>query len=309
MANWETLFNKAFLHSTRLQKRFERTVALALKSSLREVRSEISKFYSENAVNGKITVSILSKNKRYQNLEKSIFASVDKSIETALATFKQSLPVQFQEGFNRTAFAFDSAYRTRFVWEAPTVSSLERMFSTNNLNNFYFNEAVKNFPIEAKRKLRQAIMHNTSIGKSVSAMTADVKKAVNTINYNATRIIQTEGTAAINAGMNAVYLQAQDLGVNGKFIWSAVNDMRTRPDHAAMQGEEKQPDGFFNGPGGERAPYPGWVGLSAGQRINCRCVEVYMIEGVSNKLSAEIESNKVGATSYKKWMEEHHAND
>lgn len=263
------LLNKGFLNSTRVQKRFERMIALSFKKTLQDVRAEVSAFYSKYAVNKKLTMDILVKSKKYPELERKIFDALEGNLSQTIATIKTSLPVQFYEGFTRTAYAFDTALKTRLGWKMPSSASVSKMFSTANLNNFYYTEAIKNFPIEAKRKVRQAVMNNITAGKSVSAMTEDLKKAVNFVNYKASLIVQTEGTAAINAGMNAVFLQAEDMGMKGQYVWNAVNDLRTRPDHAEMNGEVKQADGFYNGPGGERAPYPSWIGLSAGQRINC----------------------------------------
>ena len=303
------LLNKGFLNSTRVQKRFERMIALSFKKTLQDVRAEVSAFYSKYAVNKKLTMDILVKSKKYPELERKIFDALEGNLSQTIATIKTSLPVQFHEGFTRTAYAFDTALKTRLGWKMPSSASVSKMFSTANLNNFYYTEAIKNFPIEAKRKVRQAVMNNITAGKSVSAMTEDLKKAVNFVNYKASLIVQTEGTAAINAGMNAVFLQAEDMGMKGQYVWNAVNDLRTRPDHAEMNGEVKQADGFYNGPGGERAPYPSWIGLSAGQRCNCRCIEVFQVDSMTDRLTSKVLANKSPAASYKKWKEEGNASD
>ena len=45
-----------------------------------------------------------------------------------------------------------------------------------------------------------------------------------------------------------------------------------------MHEKVKKDDGYYDGPGGERALYPGWIGLSASQRCNCRCSEVFVLD-------------------------------
>lgn len=55
--------------------------------------------------------------------------------------------------------------------------------------------------------------------------------------------------------------------------WSAVIDARTRPDHAAADGELRDIDETFD-IGGEAALYPHDPRLSADQTINCRCISV-----------------------------------
>jgi hypothetical protein len=90
-------------------------------------------------------------------------------------------------------------------------------------------------------------------------------------------IARSESIEALNAGRDEAVLQAIDEGKISADLttgtWDATGDGRTRPDHAAMEGQ-KQPEGQpFIAPDGSLLRYPGdtSLGASAEMTINCRC--------------------------------------
>jgi len=86
-------------------------------------------------------------------------------------------------------------------------------------------------------------------------------------------IARTETTGALNAGHYAMRQELIDSGHIKTEQWLAVLDGDTRDTHAALDGAEIVAGEMFN-VGGESAPYPGWYGLSASERANCRCTTV-----------------------------------
>jgi hypothetical protein len=86
-------------------------------------------------------------------------------------------------------------------------------------------------------------------------------------------IARTETTGALNAGHHAARQELiADRLVTGS-QWVAIEDADTRETHAALDGTTVG-DGEEFDVGGERAPYPGWWGLSPAERVNCRCTTV-----------------------------------
>ncbi len=86
-------------------------------------------------------------------------------------------------------------------------------------------------------------------------------------------IARTETTGAINAGH---YVAREELMRQGLILnseWLSMEDGKSRPAHAALDGVRVPYGQLFN-VGGEQAPYPGYYGLSAAQRVNCRCLTV-----------------------------------
>lgn len=92
--------------------------------------------------------------------------------------------------------------------------------------------------------------------------------------FRSRMIARTETHAAANAA-NEAAMRATGLKLKGE--WVAAQDERTRPDHAAADGQIVNEGQAFN-VGGELLLYPGDPTGSAGNVINCRCVKVAVID-------------------------------
>jgi hypothetical protein len=93
--------------------------------------------------------------------------------------------------------------------------------------------------------------------------------------HRAKRIARTETTGAMNAGHVAVLDDLADEGLAAGKEWVAVIDADTRESHEELNGKHVGPHKDFHvGPSGSPAPYPGYFGLPAEERINCRCTIV-----------------------------------
>jgi hypothetical protein len=86
-------------------------------------------------------------------------------------------------------------------------------------------------------------------------------------------IARTEVIAASNLGARA---GAIDTGLSLDHAWLATPGLRTRPWHAAANGQSKDMDVPFN-VGGEELMFPGdgSRGASAKNLVNCRCTVIF----------------------------------
>ena len=97
------------------------------------------------------------------------------------------------------------------------------------------------------------------------------------------RIARTETIAALNEGRTEALNQLIDRGEiradQVTRIWDATGDLRTRPQHAAIDGQSKGFNQPFVMPDGSLLNHPGdtSLGAPASQVVNCRCY-------VSNKI-------------------------
>ncbi len=86
--------------------------------------------------------------------------------------------------------------------------------------------------------------------------------------FRAEMIARTETHGAANAG---AFGAAKETGLDLRKEWLAAEDDRTRPDHAAADGQIVGMDESFD-VGGSSLAYPGDPSAPADQIINCRCV-------------------------------------
>ena len=92
-------------------------------------------------------------------------------------------------------------------------------------------------------------------------------------------IARTEATAALNAAREEAMMQSVEAGnIHRDLItryWDSAGDARTRPAHAAMDGQSRPAGQPFQSPTGVLMMHPGDSSMGAGAEdvANCRCFE------------------------------------
>jgi hypothetical protein len=299
------------------EARYSKLIQSQLLEALTSIYGTMKKIYDLYAVNGKLTRVQMTAYNKYQTMEKQILDILDPAIKKNIKTIKHLLPTQFQESFFQYAWAIDQTSGLRLSWGLVNTKQLLGAFDITNPKNIELNEALHNYGLTAKKRIRAALLNGLSLGKSYDKMAKDLKLTISKIYSSAITIIRTEGQTAINAGQALAYGRAIQNGIEGVEIWSSAHDARTRYDHGRMDGSKRIVDGnkdgwineaggFTLGPGGEWAPYPGYAGLSAGERIHCRCTLRFQIEGYEPQLMRTREQGIMPYQNYSTYAEQYH---
>lgn len=284
-----------------LEAMYERRVAGVLRKALDEIRVAMSKIYEKYAVDGLLSTADMARYARYASMETNILTKLDPAIRASMDTIKRLQPNQYNAAFLRAAWRIDSEAGIALNWGVINTDAIKAAYAITDPANKAMAEALKNYSMRARRVIRVALNDGLAQGKSYYEMMRDIKKALNKTNFDAMRIIRTEGQSAINAGTADAYGRAIDDGVDGVVKWSSTKDGRTRDQHSTMDGQTRDKDGLFHFPNKETAPYPCWEGLSAENRINCRCAIRMEIEGYSPKLMRTREQGVIPYQSYRDW--------
>ena len=290
---------------------YERRIASVLKKALDEIRSEMSKIFEKYAVDGILTKAEMSRYARYTSMEQSILSKLDPAIKANLATLKRLQPEQYNAAFFQSAWVIDNAASVRLSWGIINTKAIRAAYAITDPENKAMAEALKNYSMTARRKIRVALNDGLAQGKSYIQMARDLKNALNKIHSSAMLIVRTEGQAAIAAGTADAYDRALEQGIEGAVTWSSTLDYKTRrptkysnADHRVMDGQVRDAEGLFHFEStGETAPYPCWEGLSAEQRCNCRCRIRMDIAGYSPELRRTRENGLIPYQSYADWSE------
>ncbi|MEN6623937.1 MAG: phage minor head protein [Smithella sp.] len=275
---------------------YESQVSKALYDALQTMRADMSKLYEKYATNGILTKADMTRYNRYASMEKQMLTALDPAIKANLKVIKRLTPEMYNESFFREAWQIDSASELRLNW-----GTINKGAIVEDLANPYDKIAYENYPRNAKQAIRKAINNGLPLGKTLTQMTRDLKKAMNITNAAGIRIVRTEAMTAQNAAANDVYTRAIDRGIEGDDIWDATFDLKTRPDHGHADGQVKNKKTGMFSLGGELTPYPGWENLSAKQRINCRCHHRFQISGYSPKLIRTREQGVIPFQTYDEW--------
>jgi SPP1 gp7 family putative phage head morphogenesis protein len=279
----------------------ERRVASVLRKALGEIRAEMSRIYEKYAVDGLLSTADMARYARYTAMESNMLSKLDPAIRASMDTMKRLTPEQYRAAFFRAAWAIDNEAGIALNWGIINTDAIKAAYSITDPANKAMAEALKNYSTRARRVIRMAVNDGLAQGKSYYDMMRDIRDALNKTNYDAMRIIRTEGQSATNAGTADAYDRALEDGVRGNVVWSSTLDDRTRDQHKAMDGQVRDEDGMFHFPNGEIAPYPCWEGLSAENRINCRCGIRMEIEGYSPQLRRSREEGVIPYQTYDQW--------
>ncbi len=127
---------------------------------------------------------------------------------------------------------------------------------------------------DVREELEKALKAGRDAGDTLDELADRVRRALGDAGrQRAERIARTETTGAMNAGHQAAREELADMGLAAGKEWLSIDDDDTRDDHAEAQGRQVGVDEPFT-VGGEECDYPGDTKLSAGNRVNCRCVAV-----------------------------------
>ena len=128
------------------------------------------------------------------------------------------------------------------------------------------------------RKLESELTTAILKGESIPKIAKRLKSVSEGYLGDTIRIARTETTRVEGSARQAVGDEGKRLGFKMMKRWVATADDRTRPDHAAADGQEVPNDEPFE-VGGELMMYPGDIslGASAWNVIQCRCTMVNFI--------------------------------
>ncbi len=295
MADLETYQSRVFRDLLALEARYERQIAAVWRGVLDTIRVQMSKLYERYARKGVLTKAEMTRYNRLATAERQLLLAVDPGSRETLRVIDRLRPAQYQEAFFRHGWAIDQSAGIRVAWGA-----LNKDVVLESLASEFYRISRDRYGVEARLLVRQALNDGLSRGKSYTSMVRDLKTALNTANFRALRILRTEGQEVVNAGTVDAYARAADKGVQGREIWDATLDGNTRPAHGSADGQAKSADGTFT-VDGEKTPYPGWEGMSAGNRINCRCRVRYEVEGFAPVLRRTRDRGLVPYQTYTEW--------
>ena len=281
MPGFPVFEDRSYRALLRRQRQYEVVVNKALLEALDQIRIDMSKIYERYSVAGELSLAQMTQYNRLATMNKTILASMNGATRANVRTFNRLRPQLYDEAFFRYAWAIDQDAQVSIAWGVVNPDVV-----LENLASEFYHISRATYGPEARTTVRRALNVGLAQGKSYPQMMKDIRRAFSITSGRAMRIVRTEGQTAVNAGQDDLYTRAQAKGIEGDRIWDSTLDDRTRPtkpsdkfNHRNMDGQVKKEDGLFHFITGidATAPFPAWQGLSAGNRIHCRCRERFQI--------------------------------
>lgn len=129
-------------------------------------------------------------------------------------------------------------------------------------------------------KIRQTIASGLLQGKPMRDIAKDLQRVADMNRNSAILHAQTAVTGAENAGRQAGFENAKQMGIKFKKVWIATLDGRTRDSHRKLDGQEVDPDESFRSMYG-KIRYPGDTRADPRDVWRCRCSVGTRVMGAS----------------------------
>lgn len=292
-------FRRSEAWNATLLSRQESIIRGHYRDAVREIQAELARLYEKYSTDGALTYAQMTKYNRLLGLEKQIGGILGANDKAFSKTLKKLTAEQYEEAYFGHAWAIDNNVGVALKWGMIREADIEAI-----VNNPLSLIAKDSLTMLERSAIRRTIVQGLIRGESYPKMAAGVKEAMNNTFGNAVRIARTEAHKAQIEGTKKVLNEAEPLGVEGNWIWSATLDDRTRTSHGHLDGQEAEiRDGshWWN-LGGVWIEGPMDSRLDAGEIINCRCQVRYEIADLSPELRRTREDGIQPYITYKDWI-------
>lgn len=253
----------------KLEKKLIKDLQKEYSLSLIVVRKSIADIYAKYSDNeGKLTYEEMQKYDRLKKIEEEIQAEQVKLYNNTSKLTKDNFNEMYRESYQQTITALETGARVDLRFDVVPIEQIKAQ-QQNPISGLTLNERLSKNRSDVIIKTREQLVQGLVRGDSIRDMAKRIADVYEGDLNKAVRVARTETNRARNAGTQASYDKAQDMGIEFTKIWLATKDSRTRDAHKSLDNKEADKDGYFY-VGGRKAQYPGGFGV-ASLDVNCRC--------------------------------------
>lgn len=158
-----------------------------------------------------------------------------------------------------------------------------------------------------KGQIQSVMTQSILQGESIPNISKRIANTLGESNHASTiRYARTAVTGAQNAGREAAYQRAKDMGINLRRLWRATLDNRTRHEHRYLDGqiaEVGEPFRVMSNGVEYEIRYPADPEAAGFLIWNCRCRTRAAVEGWDRKSEQLRSYEAIGNMSYEEWLE------
>ena len=314
----DRLYRSSQAALTRLQRKGEEEIVTIYAEALDEIRKELRSLYRKYQENGVLSNADKTVYNRLKQLESQIKALLKRKNAEVDELLERLVSEQFEESFYRMSYAIDMAGGMELQWGLIPERAAEELVSSP-LEKLFQSEAVRNARDGAFDRIRKDLELAMIRGDSFQTLARRIGKAIGVdktgngyaygrrgLAAKAMTIARTESMRALNMGHRRAYDEAKEMGCDIVEMWDATLDSRTRPSHAALDGQyrDEEHGGWYVPEIGKYVSWPGQSGVASFD-INCRCRTTAHVRGFPPKERyIRGKSTAEPYITYSDWMKE-----
>lgn len=283
----------------RVLGRTERAILSNYRTALNTTRVELSKLYERFSVKGELTLAEMTKFNRLSNLSKDIAGQLG-PVFVENGVFTQAMAtVAYEQAYYQYGWAVSQDIGVALEWGLIPTDAV-RAAVTHPVGGLTLPQRTRRQRRQALAGINDTIRQGLIQGESAPGMARRVKGFLEKDAARAITIVRTETTRLMAEGQMASFEQAEELGVEMQQSWNAALDAVTRPTHADLDGQVVNVGESFDSAVGPVSA-PGHFGI-AEQDVNCRCVLVPVVSGMSAENRRIRDEGVVPYTTYREWV-------
>jgi hypothetical protein len=261
----------------------EKQIILNYKTVLNDIRAEVSALYEKYGD----TMSYADANRynRLTGLEAEIAQAIKVVTGENIKVTRQAIKTVFEKSYYRSAYAYESGIGAKLGFTELNKTAIDASV-LNPLDKITWIDRSKAWGTKLTQDVNQTITSGLIKGDGYSKTAHALSDKVDISLGRAQRIVRTESNRALSLANKTSYDKAKSaadrLGIEMVEVWTTIMDGKERHDHAKMNGQEADADGYFTLPNGAKTKGPRLSGLPE-EDIECRCTTRSVIKTFPNK--------------------------
>jgi len=295
------VFGYSQRQAERIAAGLEKAVARRLKQSLKEVQQKLANMYA--SMGDQVTFADMQKYNRLTNIEYEIADELKRmGIETNKLIGNGTEDI-FSETYYNGGYGLENGIGVKLGFgqintdaiKAALVNPYDKIgWKTRSL------EHVAALTVKIRGAVTEGLVQGYGYNKTAKIF---AEKFANTTN-SLIKIVQTETHRATElanlTSTDKAKAAAERLGLILKREWRATLDGKTRDQHARLDGQIEDEEGYFQ-IDGRKGTAPGNFGI-AEMDINCRCTTVTQLDGETPaKRWDNVEKKRIPYQTYEEW--------
>jgi phage putative head morphogenesis protein, SPP1 gp7 family len=254
----------------------EQGIDRSFAATLKEILNEIARMYEKYASgDGTLTWTDMNKFNRLQQEMAAISGSISTQYQGVLKSLQSLTQNVYLENFMRSSYLYELAAQTALGVSVPSPETIQKVVQ-NPIDKLTLPALMQSHRTEIINKLHILISQSLMSGEGYTQMARRVQNAVGFSQAKARNVARTEaGRVQTLARLDSAEQAAKHADLQK--VWMSTLDMRTRPDHRNLDGQEADKDGNFH-IHEFQAKGPHLFGV-AKEDCNCRCTFIMKVNG------------------------------
>jgi SPP1 gp7 family putative phage head morphogenesis protein len=250
----------------------DKTFATRLKTILNQIANMYQKYSNED---GQLTWTDMNKYSRFQQEMSLIASQMTEQYQYLLTGLQSMMENIYLQDFMKSSYLYELAAQSAMAASIPSLSVIQAAVK-NPIPKLTLPSLMESHRNDIVNRINLEMSQSLIAGESYAQMATRIQKAVGFSKSKARNVAVTEG-GRVQTQARLDSAEKAKKHANLVPVWLSTLDMKTRPDHRKLDGQDADEKGYFH-IHGLKAKGPHLWGV-ASQDCRCRCTVIMKVNG------------------------------